>query len=174
MEELGTSFYTHLAEDKVKFFNQDALFGPEVNSAASAEMNAEIRAAGNCLAADLNTAAVFHLMRVVEHGIRRLAATPQLDVNMSPRQISMAAWSRLIKAMEIRIRKAQKHKGAVPLDPGQLQFYRGLLLNIDSFKDLWRNDVMHTRGDYNSVKAEEVLNYVRAFTRILAEKVPLK
>jgi len=167
---------------KVRFFEQDALFGPVVKASASPELNAEIRAAGNCLAADLNTAAVFHLMRAVEHGMRALA--PQLNVSMSPRQISQKTWSILIGAMDDEIREAQHPKkmrkmkslkpGQKPLKPGQLKFYRGLLLNINSFKDLWRNDVMHTRGNYTDAEAEGVFEHVKDFIVILASKVPLK
>jgi len=175
-EEMATVKMVVIKQEKVQFFEQDALFGAAVKNAASVELNAEIRAAGNCLAADLNTAAVFHLMRIVELGMRALA--PQLKVKLSKHQISQATWSKLIAVMDDEIRQAQDPKnkpGHKALKPGQRRFYRGLILSINSFKDLWRNDVMHTRGNYTGVDAEGVFGHVKAFIAILASNgVPLK
>jgi hypothetical protein len=59
--------------ENAQLFERDELFGKEVKDSASPQLNTEIKAAGNCLAADLHTAAVFHLMRVAEHGLHALA-----------------------------------------------------------------------------------------------------
>jgi hypothetical protein len=67
--------------DKVKFFrlnNEESamvdnalLFGPKVAAAfPSQEATYEIQETGSCLALGRNTAAVFHLMRVLEKGLR--------------------------------------------------------------------------------------------------------
>jgi hypothetical protein len=170
--ELHSMIFVQIPPDKAQFFEQDALFGPAVQNAASMELNAEIRAAGNCLAADLNTAAVFHLMRVVEHGARSLAA--RLDVALSKKQISQSEWQTLIQAMEVRISRSQRHKKPIPLKPGELKLFRGAIMDIKSFKDLWRNDVMHTRGNYKFHDAKNVKEYVEHFMRGLVGHVPLK
>jgi hypothetical protein len=174
-DELKGRKFICVPPDKARLWEQEHLLGPKVTAAASDELNIEIRAAGHCMAVDLNTA-IFHLMRIVECGIRALA--PQIGVTMSKRKISQAAWSVLIESMEARIRES-KHpqKGATtkPLKPGQLKFFRGLLLNINCFKDLWRNDVMHMRGDYDGNEANKVKDHVKAFMALLESNgVPLK
>jgi hypothetical protein len=171
-EELEVTRLTRIPADKVEFLEKDDLFGIDVKNAASDEINMEIKAAGNCIAMDLNTAAIFHLMRIVEHGARALATI--MGVTMSKRQISMATWGRLVKAMRARIRKAQRRKNPVPLDPGDLQFFQGLIHNIGFFKDLWRNEVMHTKGNYDIAEARKAQFHVKAFMELLPPRVPLK
>jgi uridine phosphorylase len=61
--ELASRKFVMIENDKLDFFEQENLFGKQVAKAFPLARN-EIRSAGNCLAMDLNTAAVFHLMRV--------------------------------------------------------------------------------------------------------------
>lgn len=59
--------------DRVAYLDQEALFGPEVLHAFPTART-DIREAGNCLAAECPTAAVFHSMRAVEWGLRAFCA----------------------------------------------------------------------------------------------------
>ena len=61
-----------VSPELISYLDKDRLFGDEVwHGFPSAR--ADIREAGNCLATGCNTAAVFHLMRAVEWGLRALA-----------------------------------------------------------------------------------------------------
>jgi hypothetical protein len=53
--------------------NHEGLFGTPATTAFPSAIP-DMREAGNCLAAECNTAAVFHLMRTVEWGLRALCA----------------------------------------------------------------------------------------------------
>ena len=62
-EELNNRYCALIPCKKLQYFEQKMLFGLEV-FLAFGDAHEDIKDAGNCLAADLNTAAVFHLMRV--------------------------------------------------------------------------------------------------------------
>jgi hypothetical protein len=72
--ELEALSFACIPINKDRFFEQSELFGKTVKEAASEEINSEIKAAGNCLAAELNTAAVFHSIRAAERGARSSAS----------------------------------------------------------------------------------------------------
>jgi len=50
------------------------------------------------MAIEANTAAVFHLMRVAEHGLRTLAYDRRIKVPKGP--IELATWDDVIKQLE--------------------------------------------------------------------------
>jgi hypothetical protein len=72
-DELRTLHLVLMNRQNADFYERDNLFGDEIAKALPETTKAEIKAAGNCLAFELNTAAVFHLMRASELGLRTLA-----------------------------------------------------------------------------------------------------
>jgi hypothetical protein len=71
--ELGEELIFRIASRGNGYFEKDDLFGPEVSSAFPSSTD-NIRNAGTCFAVEQYDACVFHLMRVLERGIRVLAA----------------------------------------------------------------------------------------------------
>jgi hypothetical protein len=63
--------FFQLSPERAQYFAQVKLFGDDVHFAFPSA-RADIQESGNCLATDRNTAAVFHLMRSVEWGLRAL------------------------------------------------------------------------------------------------------
>jgi len=53
-----------------------------------------------------------------------------------------------------------------------LEFYHEVLRDFNMLKDVWRNEVMHTRRDYGSDDALDLLRRVRALMVRLAGKFP--
>jgi hypothetical protein len=133
------------------------------------ETEGEIKNAGNCLAADLHTAAVFHLMRVVEYGLRALAAKLRVPVAAGKR-IKYATWSTIISALQTRIETIDKTTGKTKREKCDSNYYRLALNDCNIFKDFWRNDVMHTRGNYDEGEALEVYGRVKEFIQGLVKK----
>ncbi len=161
-------------KDQAQFFEQDALFGPEFQNVASAQINAEIKAAGNCLAVGMNTAAVFHLMRVAEHGLHALAihlgAWPNTQ---SPLEYS--EWGQVLRAIRATLetqRKALNQPRGTARDE-ELDFYDGLLADLGYFVNV-RNPVAHLRGNYEADEALVILRKVGDFIKRLQPKVSLK
>jgi hypothetical protein len=61
--------FLRVEPDLIGFLEQDELFGPDVKSAFPSTAR-DIKEAGNCLAADCGTGAVFHAMRAAEVCLR--------------------------------------------------------------------------------------------------------
>ena len=70
--EIKEKHFAFIPPEKAVFFEKADLFAEAVNRAFPGAAP-EIKDAGNCLATDLHTAAVFHLIRAAEHGMRALA-----------------------------------------------------------------------------------------------------
>jgi hypothetical protein len=151
--------------DHAQYFEQDALLGAEFHNMASGKINIEMKAAGNCLAADLNTAAVFHLMRASELGLRRLARRLGAKLNYS---LEFADWGKVIATCETRLKKLE------PITRGKkkaadLEFYANAISDCRAFKETWRDCVMHARRmDFSFSEAAAVHDRVRSFILRLA------
>ena len=83
------------------------LFGPDVNKAFPKAIE-DIRQAGNCMVAECGTAAVFHLMRVAEHGLRKLATRLHVKLTHkgSNHPIEFADWDKVITGIRNEITKS--------------------------------------------------------------------
>lgn len=163
--ELSEVRFASVPFEKVRYFAQADLFGLSV-SAAFPEAKEDIKDGGDALALGLDTAAVFHLMRVAELGLRALAKKARVTVKKTP--IDWADARALIEA--IRKKKVvpieAKHRG--PKKDAELEFWRGALGEAEAFKDAYRNPVMHARRRFNEFEAANILVHVRAFMQRLA------
>ena len=181
--ELDAQLFLHIPIKKAPLFEGKALFGRRFHKSASRYLKAEIRAAGNCLAADLNTAAVFHLMRVVEIGLRAVARKLQVTVTVGKSRSSIcpineptcplgksrkvtkklrlefAQWQQIISAIDEKAKSLPKAR-AGRLKDAMSSFYY--------FKEVWRNNVMHSRETYDADQAGRVFLQVKEFMRQLA------
>jgi hypothetical protein len=161
--------------DNASFFEQTEIFGKDVKDSASPKLNAEIKAAGNCLAADLHTAAVFHLMRISEHGL--LALAKHLKVPWSKSfLIEFSEWEAVLKAIDDVLETLRQTAAKLPRGSAkdeELEFYSGLRNSLNYFKVTYRNPVSHLRGDFDKLKALIVFEEVKKFMQKLATKVPL-
>jgi hypothetical protein len=167
IEELSARKFAFIPATKEAFFEKDDLFGPDVAGKFKTAKQ-DIREAGNCLAADLNTAAIFHLMRVVELGLRALAKKLHVEIGKVP--VEYMTWETVIDNIESKIRAfKQMPKGKKKADT--LEFYHGLMGQFNFFKDVWRNHVMHSRKSYDEHRAMSAFVHVREFMQRLAEKV---
>lgn len=166
--ELAHKKFIYMLPDEIKFFEQEALFGQAANDAfPSAKSN--IKQAGNCLAADLNTAAVFHLMRVVEVGLHSIAKHPptQITTNLP---LQDEKWNAIITRLEAKV-KAIKQTGASTAKTDEIEFYDGTLVEFNYFKDVWRNHVAHSQQPYDHNTALSVFEHVGNFMRRLATRI---
>lgn len=174
--ELEFRSFAYIPSDKAEYFEQSELFGDAVKEAASEEINSEIRAAGNCLAAELNTAAIFHLMRVAEFGMRALAR--RLRVKVKRNTIDSAGWTEIINnigdATTVRWKKLPKAKKARKQATDFLKFCEVAADELNVFKEIWRNNVMHASGNYKESEALYVFDRVKDFMQRLVKQFPLK
>jgi hypothetical protein len=174
-DELNIRSFAYIPIDKAQFFEQYALFGDAVKEKSSDEINAEIRTAGNCLAAELNTAAVFHTIRTAEMGMRRLASRLRVIPCRDSKRIKIedATWNELIAPINNKIESEKQKPPAERKLKSHFRDYEILVGQLNRLKDD-RNEVMHTHGDYKGSEALGVFERVRDFMQRLAKRISLK
>jgi len=166
-DELMKVQFAYIPKDKAEYFEQSDLFGRPVTAAFPSACS-EIKDAGNCIAAGLHTAAVFHLMRVAERGMRSLARRLHVSKVKNKTPIEFGSWEHIIAALEA---KAGLNFPKTKAGQAESEFYKGLFVELRAFKDFWRNAVMHTRADYDEHWARSAFVHVRAFVQRLSTRV---
>jgi hypothetical protein len=168
MLEASEYNFVRINPAKAEYFNQPALFGDAVK-AAFPRAALDILASGDCLALEQETACIFHLMRVAEHGIRMLAK--KLRVKLTHKGLShpieYADWEKVINGAKNKIAKARDLPHG-PKRQKQLEIYSDAADHCVFMKDIWRNNISHTRKPYINAEAVGVLERVRDFMRFIA------
>jgi hypothetical protein len=159
-DELQSRTVLAIPASKAPYYRKPELFGPKV---ALDFPNAieDIAEAGNCLALERNTACVFHLMRVVEIGLWRLAGA--LCVSINPK----SGWlSILNEKLEPAINGLPESTDGERHRKKQMQQARA---HLHSVRLSWRNDTMHPKSTYTAEEAEEVFLHVKTFMKHLVD-----
>ncbi len=126
----------------------------------------DVEEAAKCLALERSTAAVFHLMRIIETGLRALGKAlndPTLDPKTNP------SWDKILKRAERELQKPRSDRS--PEWVAEEQFYSTATANIRAVQYAWRNPTLHIERSYNAEEAREVFAAVRSFMRHLATKL---
>jgi hypothetical protein len=150
------------------------LFGPDV-AAAFPSAQADLTQAGNCLAADCNTGAVFHLMRAAEIALRALAR--DRGVSYPSSSVDEQQCGTLITSLDSKLNALRgANKNLWPSESvknEQIRFYHTATIELRSFNEAWRKHVCHAGGDsfYDKHQARSVFEHVRAFMQALAQKI---
>lgn len=124
----------------------------------------DILAAVDCWALGHGTAAVFHLMRVLEYGIEALAR----NVGREP---GIQNWQNIIDQIECEIRHLGKTLPSGKGKSDRMRFLSEAAKEFVYFKDGWRNYVSHNRATYDEHQARSVLEHVRSFMTVVAEQL---
>lgn len=137
----------------VDLYEADELFGPEVANSFP-EQAFDIAEAGNCLALNRPTAAVFHLMRVMEAAVRRLAR--KLRIAVPPRHMWGNILGDITKKLAAMPEKTAKQRTKKIV-------WRELQAHLQAAKDAWRNPTSHTETKHRDGKARDIFIHVRSF-----------
>jgi hypothetical protein len=158
--ELSERVFFRVENKKLEYFQKTDLFGHEV-SVAFPSCISEIESAGNCYALEENEASVFHLMRVLERGLRVLAAKFGVDFNHT-------TWKYVIDQIESKVKKMDSSFGSDWKE--QQKFCSQAATQFMFLKDAWRNYVMHVSDvPYDTGTAHSIFLHVRGVMRALAE-----
>jgi hypothetical protein len=164
--------FMYMSDAEAEYYNQQQLFGNEVNESFP-DARLDISSAGNCIACGLYTASVYHSMRVAEFGLRRIAK--RLRVKLADRgkaiNVEYATWDKVITACHNKITETRK-KPVGKKKEKLLALYSDAGDHCLFMKDIWRNNISHTRKPYNEPEAIAVLERVKDFMRFLAVNVP--
>jgi len=169
-KDMAERQFAFIPPEKVEYFGSvenGALFGISVhNNFLSA--SADIENSGNCLAADLNDAAAFHLLRVVEIGLRELARNLGIK-KIAKAPLDYTGWESLVREingkLEFKIPKVRGHKKS-----SALKFKQDLLADFSAFGVL-RTEVMHGRSHHNEKQAIGLFERVREFMQRLDAQI---
>ncbi|MGB2693799.1 MAG: hypothetical protein WBD55_01280 [Dehalococcoidia bacterium] len=148
-----------------QYMQEPNLFGEDV-TIRFPSATIDIEEAGRCLAFSRGTACVFHLMRVMETGLRVLAKSlndPSLDPARNP------SWESMLKKCRKELEQpiAERSEEWAKDD----QFFSEATAQLMAVKNAWRNPTLHVQIVYDDEKAIDVWNSVRAFMRHLAMRL---
>jgi len=166
--EMKGKVFLYITPEKAKFFptekSQYPLNEQVFDSFPSATY--DTNEAAWSLATSRSTAAVFHLMRILEIGLGRLGK--EFGVSLA-----YTNWEPALREIESKIR--EMHKDPSWKDRAdckeQQEFYAQAASHFGILKDAWRNYTMHARGKYTEEEAELIFSNVKAFMQKLASRL---
>ena len=172
--ELRERSFLWINPDRIDYLDRDDLFGPDVYDAFPLARQ-DIKEAGNCLAAECSTAAVFHLMRGAEIALRALAADRQVqypDASLSSKQVGDLLSALDGKLADMRKEDA-KHWPSKEIKDAQIKFYHTAIAEFRDFNEAWRKHMAHAHEGafYDRHQAFSILEHVRQCMQNLAPKI---
>ncbi|BBN89710.1 hypothetical protein AZSP09_27330 [Azospira sp. I09] len=123
----------------------------------------EVEEASKCIGLGLDTAAVFHLMRVVEIGIEAIRKSLAIP---DPVKASGRNWGILIKKISDAI--SEKSQWASKDDK---QFFFEVLASLDAVRNAWRNATMHVETKYKPEESEPIFIAVKSLMKKIANRM---
>jgi hypothetical protein len=168
--ELEGKVFVYIPHGKTQFFEQDALFGPKINEHFPSAVS-DLKAAGNCMAVDLNSAAVFHLMRATEVGLHALANDLGVTaIGKKNTPINFLCWGTIIEYIDSNM----SNLVSAPTDEEKKKktaFYKGVLMRCDGIKEHWRNPISHSGKIVNDAELAVVRLHVEDFLSHLSTRI---
>lgn len=158
MSRVSDEFRAHLLfqidAQKASYYAKQDPFGPEV-TARFPEVGHDLDEAYKCYALDRYTAAVFHVMRVLEVGVRRLG--DDLGIPKAPR----LTWGNLTRKCHEKLKVMPQGK--------EKEKRREAVNHLDGVREVWRNTTMHPRPSaYTEDEATDIIHNAKALMVSLA------
>lgn len=154
-DELDENLFFQVSKDQIEYYDpSEPLFGADVESKFPM-MSEDIAEAGKCMALDRGTAAVFHLMRVMEIAVQRFGE--KLGIAL----VHEKNWQPILDEMNKAIRGLDQR--AI-----QTKSYAAATAHLYNVKLCWRNEVMHPKQTYTEQEARALFSAVEVFIRDLA------
>lgn len=150
------------------------IIGPRVMASFPSATNDFVEA-GNCLAADCNTAGVFHLMKAAEVGLRALAVDRNAEFKDKP--LDQQEWGKILPHVDATIKSLREAPGKMWINPGirdmQIRFYGEVVAELRQFNEAWRRHLAHAREDgiYDHDYASNVFKHVTKFMQKLSKRI---
>jgi hypothetical protein len=126
--------------------------------------------ASKCYVAAVYTASIFHLMRVVEHGLKEVAKIAGIT---DPKP----SWGSVLSKVDLYCFRTKYEELPPAVQPHQA-LLRDLSAEMHSIQYAWRNRVSHVEDKLIPTKpidhdiATEIMTTVQAFMRSLADRLP--
>jgi hypothetical protein len=154
------------SEGKEWFAPKAPLFGAEFESKFNTDGVFELDEAAKSLAVGRSTAAVFHLMRIMEIGIRAVARCLQIPDPMRPIERN---WGCILE----QIKKGIERRWPTVADRmhGDGATLEALYASLDAVKNPFRNSTMHVDKKYTGDEAKNIFATVKGFMDRVASRM---
>jgi hypothetical protein len=157
LDELERLRLYNVTETLAAIYDNPQPFGEDVFEAFPGAV-LDSQNAGKCLALGQPTACMFHLMRVLEHGLTAYAE--KLGIQYSPSW--EACLNKLAKEFEVSWdKRSQKWKK-------ETSFHKQVMGDLTAIKIAWRNPTIHIVNDYDESEALRAYSAVLGFMQHLA------
>jgi hypothetical protein len=174
IKEAGKHSFLRVDPDRVLYVDQKAMFGLAVDEKFSSARQ-DIKEAGNCLAAECSTAAVFHLMRAAEVALRAVAV--DRNVAFANKPLDQQEWGTILGALDGKLKDLRLADGKrwknLSYKESQIRFYNEVVRELRGFNEAWRRHLSHADPEafYGTDYASGILKHVRMFMQMLAKKI---
>jgi len=111
--------------------------------------------AANCIALGRYTAAVFHMMRIMERGVQRLGKKLQLTISVEEKD-----WGLISNHINGALKKLPN---STPQEKRVHARYSKAAVYLDNVREAWRNPTMHPKETYTEEEAENVFRFVKQY-----------
>lgn len=143
---------------------RDPLFGADFETKFPSGIF-ELDEAAKCFALSRPTAAVFHLMRLMEIGINAVAKSLAISLSSTG---SDRNWGSILRKMTNELNRRNTASPKIWADPRNEMIFAQAYLALDNVRQAWRNPTMHVENKYTDEQAEHILYTVRGFMKTLA------
>src|SRR5262249_11998183 len=114
-----------------------------------------------------HTAAVFHLMRCMEIGIRAVAISLGIP---NPTTNRNRNWGNILADIKAAM-DARTRANPPTWQPGDRATFESAYASLDATRFAWRNTTMHVENKYTADEAEHIYVTVRGFMKLLASRM---
>jgi hypothetical protein len=159
--ELKSRLFLFVPNIEAGYYNQTEAFGSEV-ARKFPECISDVEGAGNGIALGMDTAAVFHLMRVMERGVQRFGE--KLGVTFG----SEKNWQNMLEEANKAIKCLPS---TTPEEKSRQSELAKAASYLNSVKLAWRNPVMHPKASYSDNESMDVYQTVKIFMGHLASVI---
>jgi hypothetical protein len=146
----------------------EPLFGKDVQDKFQTSALYEIDEAAKCLAFGRDTAAVFHLMRVIEDGIKAISKCLAIS---DPIKEADRNWGVFLRKISDAIKARSSGTPTAWRQGEDKQFFENCLASLDAVKNAWRNPTMHVENKYSREEAIHIFGAVKGFMKKLASRM---
>jgi len=174
LDDIDTTLRRELSETKVFVLEgsrqnyyepREPLFGHEFETRFPSAAF-DLDEAAKSYALGRSTAAAFHLMRVVEIGIRAVACCLQIP---EPTKAAARNWGVILKHIKDD-GIAKRWATASDRIGSDAVLFEELYASLDAIRNSWRNATMHVEKTYTDDEAEHVFVAVKGFMKKLASR----
>jgi len=129
-----------------------------------------IAGAGTSYAVEDFDGCVFHLLRVLEYGLRKLARQLSVPCTMKKGSLELQTWGFVINQIEEAVKKMPTAK--TTREAKKLEYFNHAASQFSFVKDAWRDVFFHSRnGEVQDAKVKHFMENVREFMKIMARGV---